>query len=101
MFARTGTLWEGRYTSTIVEAECYLLTVYRYIELNPVRGNMVDHTNESRGQVTVIQNNYCSLSKGMMSVKDIDDIRECTNKAWVLGHDRFKVQIELQQKRLQ
>lgn len=34
---RTGTLWEGRYKSTLVDADNYLLKVYRYIELNPVR----------------------------------------------------------------
>jgi REP element-mobilizing transposase RayT len=39
---RTGTLWEGRYKSCLVDSERYLLTVYRYIELNPVRAAMVD-----------------------------------------------------------
>jgi putative transposase len=39
---RTGTLWEGRFKSCLVDSEQYLLTVYRYIELNPVRAAMVD-----------------------------------------------------------
>ncbi len=39
---RTGTLWEGRFKSCLVDSERYLLTVYRYIELNPVRAGMVD-----------------------------------------------------------
>ncbi len=43
---RTGTLWEGRYKSTLVDADNYVLTVYRYIELNPVRANMVAHASE-------------------------------------------------------
>ena len=43
---RAGTLWEGRYKSTLVDADNYLLTVYRYIELNPVRASMVDHASE-------------------------------------------------------
>lgn len=34
---RTGTLWEGRFKSCLVDSENYLLAVYRYIELNPVR----------------------------------------------------------------
>ena len=34
---RTGTLWEGRYKSCLVQPERYLLEVSRYIELNPVR----------------------------------------------------------------
>ena len=38
--ARFGTLWEGRYRSCLVETDRYLLTCYRYIELNPVRARM-------------------------------------------------------------
>ncbi len=38
---RTGTLWEGRYKSSLVDSDRYLLTCYRYIELNPVRAAMV------------------------------------------------------------
>jgi putative transposase len=40
-YHRTGTLWEGRYRASLVEAEGYLLACYRYIELNPVRAGMV------------------------------------------------------------
>src|SRR5205085_5673922 len=39
---RTGTLWEGRFKSHRVETDDYLMTLYRYIELNPVRAGMVD-----------------------------------------------------------
>ena len=42
-YKRSGTLWEGRYKAGAVDAEDYLLRVYRYIELNPVRANMVAH----------------------------------------------------------
>ncbi|WP_131994286.1 transposase [Dokdonella fugitiva] len=38
---RSGTLWEGRYKSCLVDSETYLLRCYRYIELNPVRAAMV------------------------------------------------------------
>src|SRR5918992_4223057 len=38
---RTGTLWEGRFRSCIVESAEYVLACYRYIELNPVRAGMV------------------------------------------------------------
>jgi putative transposase len=40
---RTGTLWEGRFRSCIVESSHYILGCYRYIELNPVRAAMVNH----------------------------------------------------------
>jgi putative transposase len=38
---RTGTLWEGRYRSSLIESERYLLACHRYVELNPVRAGMV------------------------------------------------------------
>lgn len=37
---RTGTLWEGRYKATLIEAERYLLACMAYIDLNPVRAGM-------------------------------------------------------------
>ena len=39
---RTGTLWEGRFWSNIVQEDHYLLNCMRYIEMNPVRAGMVD-----------------------------------------------------------
>jgi putative transposase len=39
--ARTGTLWEGRYKSTLIQAERYLLACMVYMDLNPVRAGMV------------------------------------------------------------
>jgi putative transposase len=40
-YARTGTLWEGRFRSHLVDSAAYVLACYRYIELNPVRARMV------------------------------------------------------------
>ena len=39
--ARTGTLWEGRFRSCLVAHDRHLLTLYRYIDLNPVRAAKV------------------------------------------------------------
>lgn len=39
----TGTLWEGRFKSCLLYDQSYFLTCMRYIELNPVRANMVGH----------------------------------------------------------
>lgn len=41
-YKRSGTLWEGRYKSCLVDSDRYVLTCYRYIELNPVRAAMVE-----------------------------------------------------------
>ena len=40
-YRRTGTLWEGRHKSSLIDQDRYLLVSMRYIELNPVRANMV------------------------------------------------------------
>ena len=119
---RTGTLWEGRYKATLIDSERYLLTCMRYIELNPVRADMVDHPSEypwssylsnAAGKTNDLltphreykrmdrsaekrQQRYRALFRAQVPRKDIDDIREATNKAWVLGSDRFKKKIEKQ-----
>lgn len=41
--ARTGTLWEGRYKSTLIQAERHLLACMVYIDLNPVRAGLVSN----------------------------------------------------------
>ena len=38
---RSGTLWEGRYRSTLIETDRYLLACMAYIDLNPVRAGLV------------------------------------------------------------
>ena len=38
---RTGTLWEGRYKSTLIQTDRYLLTCMAYMDLNPVRAGLV------------------------------------------------------------
>jgi len=119
-YQRTGTLWEGRYKATLLDSESYLLTCSRYIELNPVRAGMVEnpadypwssyHFNALGKKNNLIsshvvykslgkddgsrQSRYCGLFDNHMSKVDIDDIREATNKAWVLGNDRFKAKVE-------
>ncbi|MDB5859652.1 MAG: hypothetical protein JWQ76_3341 [Ramlibacter sp.] len=39
-YQRTGTLWEGRYRSTLIQSERYLLACMAYIDLNPVRAGL-------------------------------------------------------------
>jgi len=119
-YQRTGTLWEGRYRSCLVQDEEYLLKCYRYIELNPVRANMVDQPHEYRwssyhsnalGMCSKIitfhpeyerlgktikqrQECYQDLFKGHISQADIKEIRSTTNRGLVLGNDIFKDQVE-------
>ena len=47
-YRRSGTLWESRHKSSLVDAEAYLIHCMRYIELNPVRANIVSHPADYR-----------------------------------------------------
>ncbi len=121
-YQRTGTLFEGRYKATVIDSEHYLLSCYRYIELNPVRAGMVKHPSEypwssysvnaqgaedarlllvPHGEYVLLgadatkrQAAYRALFKTRISEKTLEDIRESTNKSWALGSDKFKLQIE-------
>ena len=42
-YCRTGTLWESRHKSNLIQADNYLLACHRYIELNPVRAGMTPY----------------------------------------------------------
>jgi len=119
-YKRTGTLWEGRYRATLIDSERYLLTCMRYIELNPVRAGMVDHPANypwssyrsnaigDRDSLLVPHEHYRRLGssieerqyayrhlfRAQLPTADIDAIRDATQKAWVLGSDRFRTKIE-------
>ncbi len=47
-YGRTGTLWQGRFKSSVIESERYFLTCMRYIELNAVRAAMVAEPEDYR-----------------------------------------------------
>ncbi len=119
IYDRTGTLWEGRYRSTLIEPAAYLLTCMRYVELNPVRAQLVRHPRDyvwssyhanalgaidalvtphaqyrRLGQsATARQAAYRQLFRAQIAGADLEAIREATNKAWVLGGDRFKAKM--------
>ncbi len=122
-YGRTGTLWEGRYRATLIDSENYLLTCMRYIELNPVRAkHLVDHPSNypwssyhynalgEEDALTTAHGEYLRLGTGEESRrsayrklfrakipnKTVDEIREATNKAWVLGGEAYKRMISKQ-----
>ncbi|MDH5654237.1 MAG: transposase [Gammaproteobacteria bacterium] len=119
-YKRTGTLWEGRFKSCVVDEENYLLTCQRYIELNPVRAGMVNspddyiwssyHANglgqeiklwtphpvyltlgHSQAKRTAA---YRELFKAHFNENLVNQIRQSTNQGMALGNDRFKQEIE-------
>lgn len=45
---RTGSLWEGRYKTSPIDTESYLMRCCRYVELNPVKAKMVRFAEDYR-----------------------------------------------------
>ena len=122
-YKRSGTLWEGRYRATVIDSERYLLTVMRYIELNPVRAGMVKRPRdypwsshvfnagwEAEGQISWLtpqreylrlgrtseerQLAYRQLFKATLPKDDLKAIRDSTHRGWALGGERFIRKIE-------
>jgi putative transposase len=103
----TGTLWEGRFHSCLVPTERYVLTCYRYIELNPVRAGMVETpeqypwssfqvnaTARANALITrhpaleVIGQDYRALFDQPLAQPELDEIRKATRNGHRLGEPR-------------
>jgi putative transposase len=118
-YHRSGTLWEGRFRSCLVQEEDYLLGCQRYIELNPVRANMVAHPAEYRwssyranaqGEPDALvrshplydalgsdpasqQSAYRELFRHALWPGMVDEIRRATHGNFALGNERFATQV--------
>ncbi|WOD12157.1 transposase [Pseudomonas sp. NyZ704] len=119
-YHRTGTLWEGRYRSCLVDSDEYLLQCQRYIEMNPVRASMVRAPHEyhwssyrtnAHGRPSQLvtphplyqqlgrtpedrQSAYRSLFTKQLPIELIEKISQATLSGLALGNERFKNQIE-------
>ena len=116
---RTGTVWEGRHRSSLIDSERYLLTCYRYVELNPVRARMVDsppeyewsshHLNASQNASWLTPHPvYLALGRkpveraaalralfdDAIADEDIALIRKATHYSVPIGDERFRRDIE-------
>ena len=119
-YRRTGTLWEGRFRSCLLQEENYVLACYRYIELNPVRARIVEHPAEyqwssyrinAQSEPSVLVNphsiytalategvssakNYRELFALKLDPKLVEQIRCSTNGNYALGSTRFSQEVE-------
>ena len=110
---RTGTLWEGRYRSGLIDSERYFLQCSRYIEMNPVRAGIVNEAgayrwssfrSNAQGKFDALVRRhpvYLALGRGAAARRDayralfdtplewtlLDAIRRATNRGVVLGAD--------------
>ena len=88
--SRTGTLWEGRYRSSLVDKDEYLAACSRYIELNPVRANIVGRPDDYswssfRYKASGKIEDIIDLDPVYMSTGRTAKERECNYSKWVLG----------------
>lgn len=119
LYARSGTLLEGRFRSCLVQENQYFLTCLRYIELNPVRAGMVRDPGDYRwssyrahafgapvkfwkphilylslaSRSAERQNSWRKLAAEVMDADTISRIRHCTNTGLVLGTEKFRDQV--------
>ena len=117
---RTGTLWEGRYRATLIQAERYLLACMVYIDLNPVRAHMVEqplgYRWSSHSQYVGPRSDrlvtphalywalgntpfsreaaYAELVQAGVARDQQSALINATLKAWALGDDAFMQQLE-------
>ena len=118
-YKRSGTLWEGRFRSCIIQQQEYLFSCQRYIEMNPVRAGMVKHPGEYRwssyqvngqGEKSALighhllyqdlgrtsierQKAYRELFRHELESDEIDKIRKATNGNFSLGDSRFNTEM--------
>ena len=118
-YHRTGTLFEGRFRSSVIEADSYLIACQRYIELNPVRARMVPTAEEypwssyrcnALGLADPVvtahplyltlgerdaerRSRYRGLFADEIPENEIAALRGATNGGFALGSDRFQRQI--------
>jgi putative transposase len=118
-YERTGSLWEGRFRSCLVQSDEYLLACYRYIELNPVRAGMVEHPRQyswssyrvnAEGETSglVIPHEqylrlctrvsdrcraYRALFDSVPGPDRSDEIRQATNGNFALGNEAFRAKM--------
>lgn len=118
---RTGTLWEGRFRSTVVDNGEYLLTCQRYIELNPVRMGLVrlpasypyssfrhyvlgepDDLLTPHAAYAALAGTaegrraaYRALFEEPLDAKIVKELRRGTNHGWAVGRNTFKREVEI------
>jgi putative transposase len=121
VYRRSGTLWEGRFRSCLTQTEDYVLTCYRYIELNPVRAAMVRHPRDYRwssyaanaegrnDKLVTPHDQYLRLGRTDADRRDayrvlfkahidgpvLEQIRQATNGNHALGNERFHKEVEV------
>ena len=85
---RSGTLWEGRFKSSPIQRDAYLLACCRYVELNPVRAGLVASPREYpwssyRGRAGWAEPGALDWDEGYLSLGKTPQERVTHYRAWV------------------
>lgn len=100
-YKRTGTLWEGRFRSSPISKDDYLLTCSRYIEMNPVRAGIVDDPAEYkwssyRYKIGIdINPSLLDMDPLYLDFGAKDDERQEKYREWFGRHDRLESMLHL------
>jgi putative transposase len=121
-YRRSGTLWQGRYRTTVIDAAEYLMLCSRFIELAPMRAGLaaqpgdyawtsyMHHIGASPdGLITdhalywALGNTpfereaaYRALAEQALTEEQVAELESATLKGWALGSPLFKAALEKQ-----
>lgn len=124
-YGRSGTLWQGRFRTAVIDAEHYLLACSRYIELHPVREQAAaspqEHRWSSHAHHTGLRHDplvvdhavywalgntpfqreaaYLALLQRPLRQTELVAIDAAVSKGWPLGSDAFKTLLQQRAKR--
>jgi putative transposase len=87
--ARTGTLFQSRFKSCLVDSETYLMRVMRYIELNPVRAGLAETPQDypwssARGHLGLRRDRLLSIHPAYEQLAATPDERVAAYRAWLM-----------------
>jgi putative transposase len=124
-YGRSGTLWQGRYKTALIDAESYLMSNSRYIEFLPVRSGLAgrpeDYTWSSYAHHAGLRSDpvitdhalywalgntpfqreaaYTELAGQDLAADEIAIVEQAVLKGWPLGSERFKSELQKRVKR--
>lgn len=124
-YDRIGTLWQGRFKTSVIESEQYFMLCSRYIEMNPVRAGLVSHPGEYRwssyahhvgdksdaliadhplywalGNTPFVREAaYKQWMAQAVTQEEVESLSQAVLKGWALGSEQFKIALEKRTKR--
>jgi putative transposase len=119
-YGRSGTLWQGRFKATVIEARHFFISCSQFIEFGPVREGVATdpaeypwssyaHHTGTRPDPLITDHPlywnlgntpfdreaaYKTLSEQPIAISQVKELEQATAKGWALGSEEFKRQME-------